>query len=143
MQKCHGAKNDTNSLITLTNTVADQQRSVDRLLSHFRGGISLHRLSQDIHQVSVFGLSSPAVNGVMFRRRQFVICKTDVAFWHVASVGTPTEFLSVYFTGNLFQHQGLYQSVLTLFPMSGLTVSMEPEVVGKKESLSASNVATV
>uniref|UniRef100_H2UN37 Coagulation factor VIII, procoagulant component n=1 Tax=Takifugu rubripes TaxID=31033 RepID=H2UN37_TAKRU len=73
------------------------------------------------------------VNGIMFRRRQFVICKTDVAFWHVASVGTPTEFLSVYFTGNLFQHQGLYQSVLTLFPMSGLTVSMEPEVVGEWE----------
>lgn len=69
----------------------------------------------------------------MFRQRQFVICKTDVAFWHVTSVGTQKDFLSVYFTGNLFQHQGLYQSVLTLFPMSGLTVSMEPEVLGKRE----------
>lgn len=122
----------------MTNTVADQQRSVDRLLSHF-WGISLYHISQDIHQVSVLGVSSPpAVNGIMFRKRQFVICKTDVAFWHVASVGTPAEFLSVYFTGNLFQHQGLYQSVLTLFPMSGLTVSMESEVVGKRESLKCS-----
>lgn len=69
----------------------------------------------------------------MFRKRQFAICKTDVAFWHVASVGTQKDFLSVYFTGNLFHHQGLYQSVLTLFPMSGITVSMEPEVIGKTQ----------
>lgn len=67
----------------------------------------------------------------MFSGRQFVICKTNVAFWHVASVGTQSNFLSVYFTGNLFQHQGLYQSVITLFPMTGVTVPMEPEVMGK------------
>lgn len=71
----------------------------------------------------------------MFRRRQFVICQTDVAFWHVANVGTQKEVLSVYFTGNLFQHQGVYQSVLTLFPMSGMTVSMEPEVIGERRRL--------
>lgn len=71
----------------------------------------------------------------MFRRRQFVICQTDVAFWHVANVGTQNEVLSVYFTGNLFQHQGVYQSVLTLFPMSGMTVSMEPEVIGERRRL--------
>lgn len=70
----------------------------------------------------------------MFSGRQFVICKTDVAFWHVASVGTQSDFLSVYFTGNLFQHQGLYQSVLTLFPMTGVTIPMEPEVMGKSKS---------
>uniref|UniRef100_H3DHA1 Coagulation factor VIII, procoagulant component n=1 Tax=Tetraodon nigroviridis TaxID=99883 RepID=H3DHA1_TETNG len=72
-------------------------------------------------------------NNIMFRKRQFVICQTDVAYWHVASAGAQKEFLSVYFTGNLFQHQGVYQSVLTLFPMSGMTVSMEPEVVGEWE----------
>lgn len=74
-----------------------------------------------------------SVNGIMFSGRQFVICKTDVAFWHVASVGTQSDFLSVYFTGNLFQHQGLYHSVLTLFPMTGVTIPMEPEVMGEWE----------
>lgn len=69
----------------------------------------------------------------MFSGRRFVICKTDVAFWHVASVGTQSDFLSVYFTGNLFQYKGLYQSVLTLFPMTGVTIPMEPEVMGKSE----------
>lgn len=71
----------------------------------------------------------------MFSGRQFVICKTDVAFWHVANVGTQSDFLSVYFTGNLFQYQGLYQSVLTLFPMTGMTITMEPEVMGKSHLL--------
>uniref|UniRef100_A0A671W932 Coagulation factor VIII-like n=1 Tax=Sparus aurata TaxID=8175 RepID=A0A671W932_SPAAU len=74
-----------------------------------------------------------SVNGHMFSGRQFVICKTDVTFWHVANVGTQSDFLSVYFTGNLFQYQGLYQSVLTLFPMTGMTISMESEVIGETE----------
>lgn len=73
----------------------------------------------------------PGVNGIMFSGRQFVMCQTDVTFWHVVSVGTQSDFLSVYFTGNLFQYQGLYQSVLTLFPMTGMTVPMETELTGK------------
>ncbi|XP_058506408.1 coagulation factor VIII [Solea solea] len=74
-----------------------------------------------------------SVNGIMFSGRQFVMCQTDVTFWHVASVGTQSDFLSVYFTGNLFQYQGLYQSVLTLFPMTGMTVPMETELSGEWE----------
>ncbi|XP_038555621.1 coagulation factor VIII isoform X3 [Micropterus salmoides] len=74
-----------------------------------------------------------SVNGIMFSGRQFVMCKTDVTFWHVASVGTQSDFLSVYFTGNLFQYQGLYQSVLTLFPMTGMTLPMETELTGEWE----------
>ncbi|XP_070819516.1 coagulation factor VIII [Chaetodon trifascialis] len=74
-----------------------------------------------------------SVNGIMFSGRQFVICETDVTFWHVANVGTQSDFLSVYFTGNLFQYQGLHQSVLTLFPMTGVTVPMEPELMGEWE----------
>lgn len=67
----------------------------------------------------------------MFGGRQFVSSKSDVAFWHVANVGTQSDFLSVYFTGNLFKYQGLYQSVLTLFPMTGVTVPMETELMGE------------
>ncbi|KAF3693960.1 Coagulation factor VIII Antihemophilic factor [Channa argus] len=74
-----------------------------------------------------------SVNGIMFSGRQFVMCQTDVTFWHVAYVGTQSNFLSVYFTGNLFQYQGLYHSVLTLFPMSGMTVPMETELIGEWE----------
>uniref|UniRef100_A0A3Q0T2K1 Coagulation factor VIII, procoagulant component n=1 Tax=Amphilophus citrinellus TaxID=61819 RepID=A0A3Q0T2K1_AMPCI len=74
-----------------------------------------------------------SVNGIMFSKRQFVMCQTDVSFWHVASVGTQSNFLSVYFTGNMFQYQGLYQSVLTLFPMTAITLPMETELIGEWE----------
>uniref|UniRef100_A0AAQ6AAE5 F5/8 type C domain-containing protein n=1 Tax=Amphiprion ocellaris TaxID=80972 RepID=A0AAQ6AAE5_AMPOC len=57
---------------------------------------------------------------------------TDVPFWHVANVGAQSDFLSVYFTGNLFQYQGSYQSVVTLFPMTAVTVPMETELIGKR-----------
>ncbi|CAL9706975.1 unnamed protein product [Knipowitschia caucasica] len=74
-----------------------------------------------------------SVNGIMFSGRQFVVCQTDVAFWHIANVGTQSNFLSVYFTGNLFEYQGVYQSVITLFPMTATTVSMETETNGEWE----------
>ncbi|KAM9377527.1 venom prothrombin activator pseutarin-C non-catalytic subunit [Pholidichthys leucotaenia] len=74
-----------------------------------------------------------SVNGTMFAKRQFVMCQTDVSFWHVANVGTQSDFLSVYFTGNLFRYQGLYQSILTLFPMTAVTVPMESELLGEWE----------
>lgn len=74
-----------------------------------------------------------SVNGFMFSGRQFVMCQTDVTFWHVANVGTQSNFLSIYFTGNMFKYQGVYQSVLTLFPMTATTVSMETEINGEWE----------
>uniref|UniRef100_A0A3B3ZUE7 Coagulation factor V n=1 Tax=Periophthalmus magnuspinnatus TaxID=409849 RepID=A0A3B3ZUE7_9GOBI len=61
---------------------------------------------------------------------QFTTCQTDVIFWHIANVGTQSNFLSVYFTGNLFGYKGVYQSVLTLFPMTATTVLMETEANG-------------
>ncbi|XP_078117549.1 coagulation factor VIII [Sander vitreus] len=74
-----------------------------------------------------------SINGAMFGGRQFVVYETDVTFWHVANVGTQSNFLSVYFTGNLFQYRGLYQSVLTLFPMTGMTIDMETDLMGEWE----------
>ncbi|XP_071371278.1 coagulation factor VIII [Centroberyx affinis] len=74
-----------------------------------------------------------SVNGVMFSGRQFVMCQSDVTFWHVANVGTQSDFLSVYFTGNPFQYHNVYQSVLTLFPMTGETIPMETELMGEWE----------
>ncbi|XP_069550600.1 coagulation factor VIII [Brachyistius frenatus] len=74
-----------------------------------------------------------SVNGIMFSKRQFVMCQTDIPYWHVAHVGTKSDFLSVYFTGNLFEHEGVYQSVLTLFPMTAVTLPMETELIGEWE----------
>uniref|UniRef100_A0A8C7ICC1 Coagulation factor VIII, procoagulant component n=1 Tax=Oncorhynchus kisutch TaxID=8019 RepID=A0A8C7ICC1_ONCKI len=71
------------------------------------------------------------VNGIMFNEQRVQVCKDDVTFWHLSNVGTQSDFLSVYFTGNPFMKDNVYESVLTLFPMSGETVTMESQLIGK------------
>ncbi|KAJ3587510.1 hypothetical protein NHX12_011107 [Muraenolepis orangiensis] len=74
-----------------------------------------------------------SVNGVIFRGREFATCQSDVTFWHVVNVGTQSDFLSVYFTGNPIKHLDAYRTVLTLFPMTGEMLPMEAELIGEWE----------
>ncbi|XP_051513639.1 coagulation factor VIII-like [Myxocyprinus asiaticus] len=73
------------------------------------------------------------VNGFMFNQQQFRMCVGDVILWHVASIGIQSNFLSVYFTGNTFDRDKTYGTVLTLFPMTGDTVTAEVEILGEWE----------
>uniref|UniRef100_A0A8C2AH60 Coagulation factor VIII, procoagulant component n=1 Tax=Cyprinus carpio TaxID=7962 RepID=A0A8C2AH60_CYPCA len=73
------------------------------------------------------------VNGFMFNHLQFRMCVGDVILWHVASIGIQNNFLSVYFTGNTFEKDKTYGTVLTLFPMTGDTVTTEVEMLGEWE----------
>ncbi|XP_035383063.1 coagulation factor VIII [Electrophorus electricus] len=74
-----------------------------------------------------------SVNGFMHNSLQFKICLGDVTLWHVASAGMQNDFLSVYFKGNLFERDRAYDTVLTLFPMTGDTVTIEMETEGEWE----------
>uniref|UniRef100_A0A8C2AIZ8 Coagulation factor VIII, procoagulant component n=1 Tax=Cyprinus carpio TaxID=7962 RepID=A0A8C2AIZ8_CYPCA len=76
-------------------------------------------------------MHSGSVNGFMFNHLQFRMCVGDVILWHVASIGIQNNFLSVYFTGNTFEKDKTYGTVLTLFPMTGDTVTTEVEMLGK------------
>lgn len=62
------------------------------------------------------------------------MCVGEVMLWHVANVGMQSDFLSVYFTGNPFERDRAYGTVLTLFPMIGDTVTTEMETEGKGQS---------
>ncbi|KAJ8337919.1 hypothetical protein SKAU_G00368850 [Synaphobranchus kaupii] len=73
------------------------------------------------------------VNGYMYNNLRFEACLDDVIFWHVLNVGTQSNFLSIYFTGNIFEREKVHETVLTLFPMTGETISMEMETVGEWE----------
>ncbi|KAK1163276.1 hypothetical protein AOXY_G16708 [Acipenser oxyrinchus oxyrinchus] len=73
-----------------------------------------------------------SVNGYMYDYLNLKVCAGDVAFWHVINFGPQSDFLSVYFAGNTFElHKNVYEVVLTLFPMSGETVRMEPQKMGE------------
>ncbi|KAI1898621.1 hypothetical protein AGOR_G00074270 [Albula goreensis] len=73
------------------------------------------------------------VNGYMYNNLRYKACLDEVIFWHVLNVGTQSNFLSIYFTGNIFERDKVHESVLTLFPMTGEMVSMEMETVGAWE----------
>uniref|UniRef100_A0AAR2KQL0 Coagulation factor VIII, procoagulant component n=1 Tax=Pygocentrus nattereri TaxID=42514 RepID=A0AAR2KQL0_PYGNA len=76
-----------------------------------------------------------SVNGLINNSLQLKTCAGEVMLWHVASVGMDTGFLSVYFTGNPFEKDRTYGTVLTLFPMTGDTVTIEMETEGKGQKL--------
>ncbi|XP_010280564.1 PREDICTED: coagulation factor V [Phaethon lepturus] len=57
-------------------------------------------------------------------------CQDSVVQWHLTSVGTHDEIVSVRLSGHSFLYQGKYEDVLNLFPMSGESVTVEMDNVG-------------
>ncbi|XP_054025587.1 coagulation factor VIII [Dryobates pubescens] len=70
------------------------------------------------------------INGFVFGTLQSNLCLHDVVYWYVLSVGAQTDFLSIFFSGNTFKHDMVFEDVLTLFPFSGETVFMSLEKPG-------------
>ncbi|XP_051486280.1 LOW QUALITY PROTEIN: coagulation factor VIII [Apus apus] len=70
------------------------------------------------------------INGFVFDNLQPKLCLHDVVYWYVLSVGAQTDFLSIFFSGNTFKHNMVFEDVLTLFPFSGETVIMSLEKPG-------------
>nr|XP_030121288.3 coagulation factor V isoform X2 [Taeniopygia guttata] len=52
-------------------------------------------------------------------------CRDTVVQWHFFSVGTHDELVSVRLAGHFFLYQGKYEDTLSLFPMSGESVTVE------------------
>ncbi|XP_063045565.1 coagulation factor VIII [Engraulis encrasicolus] len=100
---------------------------------------NIKKYSEDPSSINVFDSGfydsnvMHTVNGLMHSNLHFRTCLTEVTFWHLANVGTQGNFLSVYFTGNPFEREKVYDTVLTLFPMSGETVAAEMETLGEWE----------
>ncbi|XP_063273022.1 coagulation factor VIII [Prinia subflava] len=70
------------------------------------------------------------INGFVFDNLQTKLCLNDVVYWYVLSVGAQTDFLSIFFSGNTFKRNMVFEDVLTLFPFSGDTVIMSLEKPG-------------
>ncbi|XP_010158871.1 PREDICTED: coagulation factor VIII-like [Eurypyga helias] len=70
------------------------------------------------------------INGFVFDNLQPKLCLNDVVYWYVLSVGAQTDFLSIFFSGNTFKRNMVFEDVLTLFPFSGETVFMSLEKPG-------------
>ncbi|NXK85918.1 FA8 factor, partial [Formicarius rufipectus] len=70
------------------------------------------------------------INGFAFDNLQTKLCLHDVVYWYVLSVGAQTDFLSIFFSGNTFKRNMVFEDVLTLFPFCGETVFMSLEKPG-------------
>ncbi|XP_062997945.1 coagulation factor VIII [Elgaria multicarinata webbii] len=71
-----------------------------------------------------------SINGYVFDNLHLQLCQNKVVYWYVLSVGAQTEILSVFFSGNTFEHNRVFEETLTLFPLSGDTVFMSMENPG-------------
>ncbi|XP_020388886.2 coagulation factor VIII isoform X1 [Rhincodon typus] len=71
-----------------------------------------------------------SINGFVYENvPKLKFCEDDVIFWHVI-VGAQDNFLSIYFHGQTFKHDGVYEDVLTLFPLSSETIHMHMDNIG-------------
>lgn len=64
-------------------------------------------------------------------------CHHEIVQWHVSSIGTQDEVVSVRLSGHTFWSQGKYEDVLNLFPMSGESVTVEMDNAGKWQNCCA------
>ncbi|XP_060105103.1 coagulation factor VIII-like [Heteronotia binoei] len=71
-----------------------------------------------------------SINGYVFDNLHLKLCLNQVVYWYVLSVGAQTEFLSVFFSGNIFKYNTVFEETLTLFPHTGETVFMVMENPG-------------
>ncbi|XP_026517189.1 coagulation factor V-like, partial [Terrapene carolina triunguis] len=71
------------------------------------------------------------INGYMSDRTEILrFCHDDIVQWHVSSIGTQDEIVSIRFSGHTFLTRGKYEDVLNLFPMSGESVTVEMDNAG-------------
>ncbi|XP_037681322.1 coagulation factor V [Choloepus didactylus] len=57
-------------------------------------------------------------------------CFDDTVQWHFCSVGTQDDMLTIHFTGHSFIYGKRHEDTLTLFPMSGESVTVTMDNVG-------------
>ncbi|XP_067903750.1 coagulation factor V [Heterodontus francisci] len=71
-----------------------------------------------------------SINGFVYENvPNLKFCMNEVIYWHVI-VGAQDNFLSIYFHGQTFKYDGVYEDVLTLFPFSSETIRMDMDNIG-------------
>ncbi|MGH0143764.1 UNVERIFIED_CONTAM: hypothetical protein FKN15_054609 [Acipenser sinensis] len=72
-----------------------------------------------------------AINGLVYDSGEFLgFCHNEVVTWHVSSVGAQDDIQTAHFYGHTFEHNKRDEDVLSLFPMSGETITMNMDNIG-------------
>ncbi|XP_068125921.1 coagulation factor V [Hyperolius riggenbachi] len=65
------------------------------------------------------------INGNTFEKAILSFCHTNVVHWHISSVGIWDETLILQLSGHIFKYKGQYKDLVTLFPMTSESITME------------------
>lgn len=83
-----------------------------------------------------------AINGYVFESSPTLgFCNGEVATWHVSSVGAQDYIQTATFYGHTFQLNERAEDFLSLYPMTGETISMNMDNIGQSELKAASHIA--
>uniref|UniRef100_A0A8C6XQL4 Plastocyanin-like domain-containing protein n=1 Tax=Naja naja TaxID=35670 RepID=A0A8C6XQL4_NAJNA len=52
-----------------------------------------------------------SINGYVFDNLQMKLCQNQVVYWYVLNVGAQSEIISVFFSGNTFKHNTVFEEV--------------------------------
>ncbi|XP_056414161.1 coagulation factor V [Hyla sarda] len=66
-----------------------------------------------------------SINGNSYENAILGFCQSDVVHWHVSSVGLQDEAITLQLSGHTFRYKLGYGDMMTLFPMTGETISVE------------------
>lgn len=68
---------------------------------------------------------STAINGYVYESGQVLgFCTGEIVTWHVSSVGEQDGIQTATFYGHTFELNNREEDLLSLFPMTGETISM-------------------
>ncbi|KAL6100506.1 f5 [Pungitius sinensis] len=71
------------------------------------------------------------INGYVFESGEVLgFCNGEVATWHVSSIGAQDYIQTVTFYGHPFELNGRTEAFLSLYPMTGETISMRMDNIG-------------
>lgn len=75
-----------------------------------------------------------AINGYVFESSPVLgFCNGEVATWHVSSVGAQDYIQTATFYGHMFELNERKEDFLSLYPMTGETISMNMDNIGQSK----------
>lgn len=73
-----------------------------------------------------------AINGYVFESGPHLgFCNGEIATWHMSSIGAQDYIQTATFYGHTFEVNGRTEDFLSLYPMTGETITMEMDNIGK------------
>ncbi|CAB1421067.1 unnamed protein product [Pleuronectes platessa] len=103
--------------------VFDENKSwyLDHNIAHYCDPTQVNKADPDFYKSNVMH----TINGYMFESGPLLgFCNGEIATWHVSSVGAQDYIQTATFYGHMFQLNERPEDFLSLYPMTGETISM-------------------